>query len=241
MADAGAQVLAHLAGDFRRMRQQRVEGAVAIEPFCGGLRTHLVDTRDVVGAVAHQREVVDDLFRIHVELRLDSGAIQQRVVHGVDQRDALIDQLRHVLVAGRDQHLLAARGGSGRQRADHVVGLDSGDAQQRQTHAGHRLQERLDLGAQVIGHRRTVGLVLGVQVIAEGLAGGVEDHRDARARVIAQQFIEHVEHAVHGAGRLAARTAQRRERVEGPVQVRGAVDQDQFRCRNHLAPSGAAV
>ena len=44
----------------------------------------------------------------------------------------VVHQLRHVLVAGRDQHLLAGVRGAARQRADHVVRLDARHAQQRQ-------------------------------------------------------------------------------------------------------------
>ncbi len=184
---ARAQVLADLAGDVLGVRQQLVKGAVGIEPLGGGLRAHLVDARNVVRAVADQREVVDDLLREHVELRLDAGPVQDGVGHGVDQRDLLVDQLRHVLVAGRDQHRLAGLGRTGRQSADHIVRLNAGDAQQRQAHAGDRLQERFGLGAQIIGHRRAVRLVLGEQIVAEGLARRVKHDRDLRAREIAQQ------------------------------------------------------
>ena len=50
-----------------------------------------------------------------------------------------------------------------RQRADDVVGLDALDAQQRQPERLDRLDQRLDLRAQVVRHRRAVRLVLGVQ------------------------------------------------------------------------------
>ncbi len=132
VSSAGAQVLAHLARDLGRVRQDRVERAVLREPLGRGLRPHLVDAGDVVRAVTDQRQVVDDLLGLDVELRLDAVAVEQRVRHRVDERDALVDELRHVLVAGRDQHLLAGRGRARGQRADDVVGLDARDAQQRQ-------------------------------------------------------------------------------------------------------------
>ena len=238
---AGAQVFTDLTGDLGGVFQDRSECAVGIEPLGGGLRPHLVDARDVVGAVADQREVIDDLLGVHVELCLDAVAVEEQIVHGVDERDALVDELRHVLVAGRDQHLFAGRGGACRQRADHIVRLDAGDAQQRQAHAGHRLQERFDLRAQVVGHGRAVRLVLREQIVAKGPAGRVEHHHESRARVVAQQFLQHVEHAVHRAGGLAPRGGQRRQRVEGPVEIGRAVDEDQVWFRRHWVPSATAV
>ena len=183
---AGAQVVTGFAGDFGRTSQQCVQSAVGIEPLCGRLRAYLIDSWNVVGAVAHQGQVVDDLFRIDVEFCLDPRPVQHRVVHGVDQGDALIDQLRHVFIAGRDQHLFAGLGRAGGKRANNVVRLDSGEPQQRQAHAGHRLQERFDLRAQIIGHRWPVGLVLGEELIAEGLARRVENYGHGRAGVVAQ-------------------------------------------------------
>ena len=199
------------------MRQDRFERAVGVEPLGRGLRAYLVDARDVVRAVADEGQVVDDLFRIHVKLGLHAVAIEERIVHRVDQRDALVDELCHVLVAGRDQHLLARRRGALRQRADDIVRFDANDAQQWQPNAGYGLQERFDLRAQVIRHRRPVRLVLREQVVAEGPAGCVEHHRERRARVVAQQLLQHVQHAVHRAGGLAARGGERRQRVERPV------------------------
>ena len=92
----------------------------------------------------------------------------------------------------------------------------------------HRVEQRLDLRAQVVGHRRTMRLVLGEQVVAEGLAGRVEHHRDALGVVVLQELVEHVEHAEHRAGRFAARVGERRQRVKGAVQVGRSVDEDQI-------------
>jgi hypothetical protein len=47
--------------------------------------------------------------------------------------------------------------------------------QQRPALGLHRLVQRRDLRAQVVGHRRAVRLVFGIPVVAEGLALGVED------------------------------------------------------------------
>jgi hypothetical protein len=45
-----------------------------------------------------------------------------------------------------------------RQRADHVVGLDAADSQQRQPHRFDGIEQRLQLGAQIVGHGRRCAL-----------------------------------------------------------------------------------
>ena len=47
----------------RHVLDELVERAVLVQPLRGGLRPDLLDARNVVGAVADEREVVDDLFR----------------------------------------------------------------------------------------------------------------------------------------------------------------------------------
>ncbi len=107
------------------VRDDAVGAAVLVEPLRGGLRPDLRHARDVVRAVADQREVVDDLLGQHVELRLDARAVELRVEHRVDERDAVVHELRHVLVAGRDDDLEALARRALGERADHVVGLDA--------------------------------------------------------------------------------------------------------------------
>ena len=144
-----------------------------------------------------------------------------------------VDQLRHVLVAGRDQHLQARVHGALRQRADDVVGLDARNPQQRQAQRLHGVDQRLDLRAQVVRHGRPVRLVLGKQFVAERLARRVEHDGDQFGVLLALHAQQHVEHAEHGTRRLAARVGQRRQCVEGPVQVRRAIHEHQCARVNH--------
>ena len=238
-AQARAQVLADLAAHVGRVRDQRIESLVLPEPLRGGLRTDLVDARDVVRAVTDQREVVDDLLGEHVELVLHAGAVEHRIGHRVDQRDLRRHELRHVLVARGDENTEILFRGAAGERADHVVGFDAALAQDRQAHALHGFEQRLDLRAQVVGHRRPVRLVLGEQLVAKGLAGRVEHHGDALGIVVLQELREHVEHAEHCAGRLAARVGERRQRVECAVQVRRSVDEDEVGARGHSITAAA--
>ena len=141
--ERGAQPIADLARHLRGVRLERRDVGVLLEPLRGRLRPDAVDARDVVDRVADQREVVRDLLRRHAELRDHARAIELRVVHRVDERHVLVDELREVLVAGRD-HGVAARARRGaRERADHVVGLDALDAEQRYAHRLDRLEQRL--------------------------------------------------------------------------------------------------
>src|SRR5690606_22350602 len=127
---------------------------------------------------------------------------------------------------GGHGHLHARAGALQRQRADHVVGLHARHAQDRDAQRLHQFHHRLDLRTQVVGHRRARGLVLGVHVVAEGLARRVDDEGDVLGLLL-QVRAQHVGHAEQRAGGLAGGVGQRRQRVEGAVEVGGAVDQDQ--------------
>ena len=200
----GTQILANLAGNFRRVLNDRIQRLILVQPLRCRFRADLVDARNVVRAVAHQRQVVDDLFGIDIELGFDALTIHARVAHGVDQHDVLVDELRHVFVAGGNQHAFAACGGAACQRTDHVVGLNAGDAQQCHTVRCHRVEQRLNLHAQIIRHRRAVRFVLGKQLVAKSFSGRVKDHGELRVARFARQLQQHVQYADHRAGRLAA-------------------------------------
>ena len=85
------------------------------------------------------------------------------------------DDLREVLVAGRDDDVDPGVGSLPRQRADHVVGLDPRLHDQRPAGSGDRRVQGFDLGGEVGRHRRPVRLVLGIPFVAEGLALGIEN------------------------------------------------------------------
>jgi hypothetical protein len=222
-----AQVLAGHALDAVGRGHHAVQRAEVGDPLRRRLRAHLLDARHVVHAVADEREVVHDALGRHAELGLHAFDVQPLVAHGVDERDPLVHQLRQVLVAGGDDHAVAALRTQPGQRADGVVGLDARRHQHRPAQQLHNLMDGLDLLAHGLGHGRAVGLVLGVPVVAEGLAGGVEDTGRVLGRELLAQLLQHRHHAVDGAGGHAARAAQVGHRVVGAVQVAGAIDQQQ--------------
>ncbi len=225
----GAQLVADLALDLAGMLDHVVQRAPGGQPLGCSLRTHAGYARDVVRGVADQGEVIDDLPWRHAELLLHAVGIEPGAAHGVDQRDVFIDQLGHVLVAGGNDRVQAVRGSRCGQRADHIVRLDPLDLQQRQPQGPDQLQQRSDLGRQLVRHRRPVSLVLRIQVMAEGLAFRVEHHGDVLRGILRQQAAQHVHHPVYRPGRFAAGVGQLLQvrYVEGPVQVGRAIDQQQ--------------
>ena len=193
----------------------------------GGLFAHPFHARDVVGGIAHQRQQVDDLPGGDTEFPFYALDVEHGSGHGVDQRNVLVDQLRHVLVAGGHHHRTGRRRTAAGQGTDHVVSLDPLHAQQREAQGAHGGVQRLDLHAHVVGHARAIGLVVGEQLVAERAALGVEHHGERTLRVLLAQAAEHVQHPLHRAGRQALGRGQRRQRVEGAVEVRRTVYQDE--------------
>ncbi len=199
----------------------------AVEQATCRLLAHAWHARNVVDLVAHQREEVDDQFRADAELGLHALDVIDAAGHGVDQGDVRADQLGHVLVAGGDHHITAQRRALPRQGADDIVCLDPFHAQQRQPQCTDAGMQRLDLHAQVVGHRRAVRLVVLEQRVAKGRTLGVENHCERAVRILPAQAKQHVQHTLDRTGRLAGRGGQRRQCVEGAVQVGRTVHQDE--------------
>jgi len=78
-----AQVFAHRAADVGSMGDDRIERAVGIQPFDGGLRSDLGHTRHAVRGIADQRQVIDDALGRHAELGLHAGRVQRLIAHGI--------------------------------------------------------------------------------------------------------------------------------------------------------------
>ena len=191
------------------------------------LGTNAWNARDVVGRIAHQRQVIDDLLRSDAKFLLYALNIHRATSHGIDQGNVPVDQLRHVLVAGRNHHRPVGGRAAAGQGADHVIGLHAFDTQQREAQSDHALMQRLDLQAHVVGHARTVGFIFGVHFIAKSPTLGVEHHRERAVRVLLAQAFEHVQHALDRTRRQAFGSGQRWQRVKGAVQIRRTVHQDE--------------
>ena len=215
-------------GDFIQIGIDHVHvAAQAGQQAQRGLLAHPRYAGDVVHLVAHQRQVVDDQFGTHPELFAHALHIHCGAGHGVDQGDEGVDQLGHVLVTGGDHHRAAGGSAVPGQGADHVVGFHIVDTQQWQPQRADAGMQRIHLAAQVIGHGRTVGLVVLEQGVAEGRPLGVEHYCEGAVRILPAQGQQHVQHALDRAGRLAGGGGQRWQRVEGPVQIGGAINKNQ--------------
>ena len=225
LVEVFAQRFADLAADGVSIGDDAVQITVGVEPFGGGLRANLGHAGDVVGGIAHQRQQIDDAFGADAEFFYHPDGVHALVFHGVVEQDLVADDLRHVLVTGHDDRLPAGGLGLFRQRADHVVGFHAVDLQHWQAQAIDQCADRLELVGELRRYGRAVGLVVGIQRMAEGLAPRVEDHRDVVACFGGQQLAQHVAHAEHGAGGLAAGIGQRRQGVKRPVKPAGAVEQ----------------
>ena len=170
-----AQVLTDLAAHLIGAGDDVVQRAELVEPFHGRLGAAFVHAGDVVDRVAHQREVVDDALGRHAELGLDASRVEHFVAHGVDPAHALVDQLGEIFVAGGNHHVHTGSAGLAGERADHIVGLDALDHQQRPAARLHGRVQRGNLHREVFGHGRAMRFVIGKPVVAKGLALGVEN------------------------------------------------------------------
>ncbi len=130
------------------------------------------------------------------------------VVHRVDERHAVIDELGKILVTRRNENIEPLVGSLFAQCPDDVVGLDAFDLQERQAHRLYGLEDRLDLAAQVVGHRRPVRLVLGKHFVAKRFAGRVEHDGNLCIGLLAHELVDHRQHAVQRARRLACGVRQ---------------------------------
>ena len=115
--------------------------------------------------------------------------------------------------------------------ADDVVGLHPAHLQHREAERAHERVNGFELSAQLHGHWRAVRLVLRVQIVAEGPALRIEDHHRELGRNLRLQPLQHVRHAVRGAGGISLRVGERGHRVKRAIQVRGAVHQDETTTR----------
>jgi hypothetical protein len=117
-----------------------VERSVLVQPLGGGLRAHLGHTRNVVDAIAGQRQQIEHLIGAHAKLVDDTGLVERLACHGVDERNVRTHQLRKILVRCRDQRVHASRRRLSGERADYIVRLDALDHQQWPAVRAHTLQ-----------------------------------------------------------------------------------------------------
>ena len=217
--ERGPQIFADYAGNLAGVSNHHVERAVLREPFRRRLGPHFRHARHVVHGIAGECEKIQHLVGANAEFREHSRFVERLVAHRVDELDPRTHELRQVLVGSRDHAVDSVRGRRDGERADHVVGLDAFDHQERPAVRANELVQRLDLPHEILRHHRALGLVLRIPVVAERLAGSVEHDGEVVGLLVFRYPAEHGHDTAQRTGRLAARGAQ-------IGQVRGMRDTD---------------
>ena len=232
-----AEVLALLRRKLLEVLEDSLEVRVRGDQLRRGLLADARDAGKVVARVAAQRGVLRILRgRDAAAAFCDAGFVIQRVVGDaalvVEHLDVRIgDELERITVAGDDHDVDAVGGGAGRERRDHVVGLDARDLQLTDLERFEHFVNERELRREEVGGLLAAGLVVGVELVAiRAAAGRVERDREVVGLLVGDHFGEHRREAVDGVGH-GARLGREvgREGEEGPVGQRMAVEQQQFR------------
>ena len=94
-----------LALERWRVLDERIQGTIFHEPARRRFRPNARYSGNVVRRISYQCKIVHHAFRRHAEFRNDCRSIDDRIFHGVQQRDVITNQLRQILVAGDDEGL----------------------------------------------------------------------------------------------------------------------------------------
>ncbi len=201
------------------VRVDAVEVPVGLEELDRGLRPHPLDARHVVGAVAHQREVVAQLRGRHAHLLLRLVRVVDLVAHRVPHHDAVAHELEQILVRARDDDLETLFARFLHDGGDHVVRLHLFGAEHGDAVGPRDLEASVTLLVQV-GRRLLAGrLVLGKDLLAERGRHRVDRDGQVHRLLLLDHLQEHVGEAVDRVGRLAARGREGRQGVIGPKDV----------------------
>ena len=217
----------------------RLDTAQGLQQCQRSFFAHTGHPGDVVDLIPLQSQQVNNQVGRHTELFDNTAVVHGGVGHGVNQRDMVVDQLGHVLVAGGYQHSLVTSRRRHRQCADNIIGLHSGDTDKWQTHRPDNGVDGLYLLPQLLGHGRPVGLVLGINFVAKGWTLGIKNNHHLVVGVIGNQLADHANNALHRTGIEALRVGQGRQGVVGAKQIRGTINQNQCGAHNISSPKGS--
>ena len=226
----GTQVLAHLALDLARVRDDLVEVAVLADEGRRLLGADAGHAGDVVGGVALQAvEVRDQVGRNAVVQVVDAvgghdAHVRDALARG-DDPHAVGHQLVHVAVARDQKHRVAGGLATARQRAQDVVALPALELDHGHVHRAQQVLHHGELLVQGRVHRRALRLVLGQHLHAHGGTAAVEGADHAVGMEGVDHLEEHVQETEDGVGGAPVRRVHgRRHGVEGAVHQRVAVD-----------------
>ena len=230
-----------LVADLGCMRQQLLDRTVGGDEIARALLADAGNALDVVDRIPHQREHVYDLRRRDPELLLHAvGVVPRAIFLRVVNGDAVVHQLEEVLVTGDDGDLEPGFDGPFGKRADHVVGFEAREGENRDAEGFTRFVDPRNLLGEIRRHRGAVGLVVGRHLGPECRAGQVERRGDVLRRMIGDELAQHRHEDVDRVGRFAGGPGQApaAHRVIRAIHLRAAVDQKNARGRGHRIGDG---
>ena len=222
-------VLLLLALELPHVLVDALHRPVGLQKLRGGLGSDAGHAGDVVGAVAHKPQVVDELGGRHAVALLHlgrpvDGHVRDALLRGHDARQ-LARQLVGVLVAGDEQGLVSQRLVAGGNGAQNVVALPAGHLHHGDGHGLEQLLNDGKLHVQLLVHGRPLCLVLGHGLDAVHRLAGVEGAHHRVRRGHFDELAEHGEEAEDGVGGGAVLGGHGRlHRMVGTMHERVSVD-----------------
>ncbi len=223
-----------------------VERGVLAEQLRGGLRPDSFHAGHVVRAVAHEREVIEDLLGCHaprlhhaVAIELGEPAARLRLENG----DRTVDELEEVLIAAHDEAGTVPGLCPKRERGHDVVGLVPVDPQRGNAQLVEDLLDDRDLVLEVFRGLLARGLVLLVLLVTEGGRARIEHDREVRGGTVVEQEEERTEEPEDRA-RVPALGVEQRVADEGEIApVHEAVPVEQVEGVTHapIVPRGSSL
>ena len=187
------------------------------------------DAGHVVDRVAHEGEHVGDALGRHPPLLLHGLPVEPRraaaLAAGVQDDDVLRHELEQVLVGGDHDHSQALLHRLAGESGDRVVGLVARHLDHRHPQGLAHPADVRQLDRESVVHLRAVGLVLRVLLVAERLPRRVEEHDHVLGTLVLEELAQHGGEAVGGVRGQPLAGGEAADRVEGAVDLAGAVDE----------------
>ena len=231
----GDQILAQFARlHARRGSEHGFDIAIFVDQFGGGLGADPGDAGDIVDRIAHQREHFAQFLRPDTEFLDHRLRPHPPVTHRIEHVDAGLGQQLHQILVGADhRYLPALRQRRLGVRRDQIVRLPPGFLDARQRKGARRIADHRELRDEILGRGGALRLILIVHLVAEGVLGGVEDHREmGRAVGLVQLLGELPQHrriAIDRPGRLAVLVGELGQDVIGAEDIARAIDEVEMR------------
>jgi len=203
----------------RERRDDRLDVAVRARAWSRSCRQ--LGEPGFVARVSGQSLHVGDELRRHSEALDDPGPVVDFLLHWVEHRDVVADELHQVFVAAHDAHAVPAR-----RRCVARVAMMSSASKPSNCRTGMSIaatsrQVSSNCGTRSSGAPRD-WLVLRIEGVAEVLGARIEGDAEQRRLFFAQELAEHPCEAGDRVRRYAGRGGERSHRVVGAEDVAAA-------------------